>query len=257
MRRMIGLAVAIAALAFDAHAQEALLSIADEVRIEPGEQEILRFDLTGDLLAQQPALRLLARLDREALGGSTYAMRIWLNETRIDVERMLNKPPETRMYSGQILPWEGQSSFRAVYSPDWEAANRSDNRNCLVGGKAYEFVFAVADLLGEGANTLRIRHMSPNIPQALVVAEIALVVAPEAIPAEEGEIGAPAPTGELPLIAPKPVAPVEYSVEPLDRGGFAIVAGDQRVTCAAPSRGRTSAGTAWTTRRATRRRPGR
>ena len=211
-----------------AHAQEPLLPIADEVVIEPGANTALDFAVGPDLLAQRPALRLLARLDRESLGGSTYAMRLRLNDQPIAGDRLLNKPPETRMLSGQILPWFGQASFRAVYSPDYEAANRDDNPNCLVGGQAYEFVLAVADLLGEGANTLRIRHMAANIPQPLVISEVALVAAPEPLPPVADDIGAPPPTGELPIIAPKPVEPVEYSVEPLARGGFAIVAGGQR-----------------------------
>jgi len=216
------------ALAGAAQAQETLLPIAPEVRLAPGEGNTFDFAVRPGLLAQRPALRLLARLDRETLGGSTYALRLRVNDQPIAADRLLNKPLEGRVYAGMILPWFGRGSLRVVYSPDYEAANQPDERMAFVGGKAYEFVIAVADLLGEGANTLRLQHTVPNIPQGLVISEIALVPTPEPLPPAEDEVGAPPPTGELPVIAPKPVEPVAYRVEPLARGGFAIVAGEQR-----------------------------
>lgn len=212
-----------------ANAQETLLPIAPEVRLAPGEDAMLEFAVGPDLLAQRPALRLLARLDRETLGGSTYALRLRVNDQAIGADRLLNKPLEGRIYAGMILPWFGQGSFRVVYSPDYEAANQPDVGMAFVGGKAYEFVIAVADLLGEGANTLRLQHTESRIPQDLVISDIALVPTPEPLPPADEEIGAPPPTGDLPIIVPRPVEPVQYRVEPLERGGFTIVAGDQRV----------------------------
>ena len=112
----------------------------------------------------------------------------------------------------------------------------------------------VADLLGEGANTLRILHIEPGIPQALVLEDIALVQRPEPLPEAESEIGKPAPTGELPLIAPRIPEPVD-SIEPTAAGGFAIVAGESRMSVRSAFTWPTRAGTCSRRRPARSRRP--
>ncbi len=225
--RLIALLTAIAISASSCFA-EPLLEIAESMRLEPGEQQSLSINVTPEMLGRRPALSVLARLDTPGLSGSTYAMRLWLNDKPIDVRRMVNKPPDTQMLSGLYLPWFGQMAFRVCYSPDYEAANRSDHSACLVGGHAYDFILDLDGLVKEGENTLRIMHSETRIKSALVLADLQLAEGPERI-IQPGEVGAPAPTGELPRIQPKPVEPVEYSVEALPAGGFAVVLGDRRM----------------------------
>ncbi len=227
MRRTSLAAVVLACVCATAWAQT-LLPIADELRVAPTESEQLTFTVDGELIQRTPALRLLARLDREALGGSTFSMAIFVNEQRILVDRLLNKPDELELYNGMQLVWMGQASFRAVYSPDYEAANRDDHPFCIVGGKAYEFVLALDGLIHEGENTLRILHTQERIENALALAEIALVKPPEPL-ADDSVVGQPAPTGDIPMMQPATVGPVAYEIEPLSRGGFAVSCGGQRV----------------------------
>jgi len=85
MTRRIAIITALLLACAVVHAQEVLQPIADELRIEPDGQEIIEFAVSPAVLAQRPALRLFMRLDREALGGSTYVARIWVNEERLDV----------------------------------------------------------------------------------------------------------------------------------------------------------------------------
>ncbi|GAH49338.1 unnamed protein product, partial [marine sediment metagenome] len=54
-------------------APQALLPIADEARIEPLQRQAFELTVDGELIRRSPALRLLARLEKEKLGGSTFA----------------------------------------------------------------------------------------------------------------------------------------------------------------------------------------
>ena len=209
-------------------AAEPLLPLAEKAQIAPGQSQTWEFDVSAELLARQPALSVLARLDTPTLAGSTFAMRVTLNGHLIDVSRLLNKPRDTEMLSGLMLSWYGQQAFRVVYSPDYEMANGDDKPACLVGGHAYDFVLEVGDLLKAGENTLVIAHTAPSITRPLTMTQMGLVPAPPRI-AESGGLGTPPPTGPLPVVAPKTPGPVDYRLEVLPHGGFALQGGQERV----------------------------
>lgn len=204
-----------------------ILPVAETVTVLPGQAQTVKFDLTAAHLARRPALRLEARLDHTALAGSTFAMRLSLNGPLVDGKRMLNKPPETQMMNGMVLAWYGQQAFRVVYSPDYQMANGTAHPSCLVDGHAYDFDLEVADLLKEGENILTIRHTAGDIVHALVLSDVALVEAPPRA-VQPGAVGTPPPTGELPRCEPAPVEPVDYKLEPLAGGGFAVEVGGRR-----------------------------
>lgn len=207
-----------------------LQPLADSLRLAPAEATVVPFDLSPAVQAQRPSLRLLARLDRPALGGSTYTLRLWVNDHPIDLSRLRNKPAETQTLSGLILPWySGGRGFRVVYSPDYEAANRNDNKFCLVGGKAYEFVFDIADLLGEGQNQVRLEHREDQIAEPLVIEQLSLVEPLAPLPDAAEEVGSPPPTGPLERYEPQPPVPIDYTVRPLPRGGLGVRYGDREI----------------------------
>ncbi len=203
-----------------------LLPIADEARIESTKSQTFRFAVPPEVVAGKVALSLLARLDSPSLAGSTYSMRLRLNDRPLEIDRLLNKARETEMLDGLALDWFGQSAFRVVYSPDYAAANREDHPACLVGGHAYDFVLDVAGILKAGENALVVSHSEALIKNALVLSAVGLVDAPPRVVVDD--VGKPAPTGELPVVAPRPARPVKYTLEMLPHGGMAVRLGRAR-----------------------------
>lgn len=204
------------------------IALAPELSIAPGESEVLTAELAPELVERRLALSLLARLESEGLGGSTYVMQVTVNGKRVTGSRLLNKPIETEMLSGLKLDWFGQGAFRVAYSPDYEAANRDDHPACLVGGHAYDFVLDLTGLLQAGRNEITLRHNETLIDNALVLADVAIVDAPE--PVMEPDPAALDPNAPLPVIAPRPVGPMPYHLEALTGGGLQVEVGGQSFT---------------------------
>lgn len=204
------------------------IALAPELSIAPGEAEVLTAELAPELLDRRLALSLLARLESESLAGSTYVMQVTVNGERVTGSRLLNKPTETEMLSGLRLDWFGQGAFRVAYSPDYEAANRDDHPACLVGGHAYDFVLDLTGLLQAGRNEIMLRHNETLIDNALVLADVAIVDAPE--PVVVPDPAALDPNAPLPVIAPRPVGPVPYRLETLTGGGLRVEVGGQSFT---------------------------
>ncbi len=202
-----------------------ILPVVRSLTVQPGRTEVVKFTLTAAQLAGRPALRFEARLDHQALAGSTYALRLALNGAALEADRLVNKPAETQMMSGMILAWYGQGAFRIVCSPDYQAANRDDHPACLIGGHAYDFILDVADRLRVGENVLTLSHTAPTITNPVVLRDVALVEPPERV---ASPVDAPAPTGPLPRCEPAPVGPVSYRLTPLPHGGMAVEVGGRR-----------------------------
>ena len=119
-----------------------LLTITPRTTIAPGQQQTVTFTVPAELLTHKLALSLLARLDAPQMSGSTGALQLVLNGRPLQIERLLNKATDTEMLSGLKLDWFVTGAWRIVYSPDYEAANRDNDQNCLVGGHAYDFVLS-------------------------------------------------------------------------------------------------------------------
>ena len=113
--------------------------VAVEARIVSARSQTFTVTLAPAMIERKLALSLAARLDSPTLGGSTFSMQIAVNGKPVELGRLLNKPLETEMLNGLKLDWFGTGAWRVVYSPDYQAGNREDNPNCLVGGHAYEF----------------------------------------------------------------------------------------------------------------------
>lgn len=198
--------------------------------LAPGKSQSFAFTVTPELLKQRPALSLLARLQSPSLGGSTYAMQLLVNGEPLELDRLLNKPPETEMRTGLRLDWFGSGAWRVVYAPDFEACNREDNPACLVGGHAYDFVLDLAYLLKPGANELVVRHWEERIKSPLELREVAVVEAPAKVTSLEPPED---PNAPLKAYAPQDRSRPAYRWQVQDGGGL-------RVSCGKLSAGITS-----------------
>lgn len=201
-------------------------SIAPEARLEPSKSQSFTISLTPEQVQHKLALSLLARLDCPTLAGSTFVMPLVLNGKPLGPDRLLNKPLETEMQSGLQLDWFGQASWRVAYSPDYEAANRTDNPACLIGGHAYDFVLDVSDLLQVGDNKLTVGHNEPGINNALVLKDVELVDAPERVQSTEQVED---PNAPLKLIRPTDRSRVQYKLATTDTGALRLSCGKSTV----------------------------
>jgi hypothetical protein len=210
-----------------APAAEPLAVVAPEVRLEPGKSQTLTFNVPEALLGQKPSLAFLARLDSPTLGGSTFSLQVIVNGKTLEGDRLLNKPLDTEMLSGLRLDWYGGLGWRVVYSPDYEACNRDDHPACLVGGHAYDFVLDLAGVLRAGANEIVFKHSETRINNLLLVKDLTLVETPARVLSLEPP---PDPDAPLPVIAPRPVGPVDYQLRVLPHGGLQLRWGKSRIT---------------------------
>ena len=201
--------------------------VAPEARLEPSTSQTFTVELAADALARPLALSLLARLESPNLGGSTFAMRVWVNGTALEASHLLNKPLETEMLSGLQLDWFGGTGWRVCYSPDYESANRTDHPACLVGGHAYDFVLALPDLLRAGRNEIVIRHGEGLITNALLLQAVQIVDAP---PKVAGVESVEDPSAPLALLAPRNRDRVPYRLKLLPHGGLQVGVGARTLT---------------------------
>jgi hypothetical protein len=201
--------------------------VAVEARIVSARSQTFTVTLAPAMIERKLALSLAARLDSPTLGGSTFSMQIAVNGKPVELGRLLNKPLETEMLNGLKLDWFGTGAWRVVYSPDYQAGNREDNPNCLVGGHAYEFTLDLAGLLRAGANEITIRHSEGLINNDLVLKDVALGDAPPRVASLEPRED---PNAPLKRIAPRDASRVDYRVKILPHGGLAVGFGQHAFT---------------------------
>jgi len=155
-------------------------------------------------------LVLNARMATPKVAGHTPALRLVLNDRPLSGERLANKPLKCPSRSGAVYNLASGERFTVYYSPDMKSPDTDAHYGLLNGVRACEFALRVTDLVRVGENTLRVENAAqPNVSAELVVeaARIEFQVPP---PPPKPKAGPP--TGELPLIAPRPVPEVAFTV---------------------------------------------
>ena len=113
------------------------------------------------------------------------------------------------MATGRMINTAAGDDFYVPYAPDFNAADKSTSY-ALQGVKAALFEFRISDLLKPTGNTLVIKNtVIAGVDKDLVVGDARLLYR---IP-ETPKAWQRPPDGELPIIAPKVIKPVNYSVQ--------------------------------------------
>lgn len=152
--------------------------VPQELRIPRGQTARLEF---GTLPQKDHTITLdiMARLDADGLGGSSYFMRLVLNGRPVEsaksrrAVRLLNRPYVSPVAPDLPYPWSGGNVWRVLYAPDFQAALAQG----FYVGNPYQTVLDVTDLTNPAAeNRLEITNECPYAPPAGSKANYDLVI---------------------------------------------------------------------------------
>lgn len=178
--------------------------------------------LPDDRTAGVRDLIVLARVDRPKFGGGSPAVRLALNGTVLDGDRLRERPP-TMLYRGlEINVYRAnQQSFFLPIGPGFDFRKLPtpftdrDGRPC----NAMELRLHVADLLKESGNVLTIA----NTYRAELPLAVAVAGSSRQAPVRREKPLAPAPTGAIPTFEPEtPPTEPRYGAQLLPGGGVAV-----------------------------------
>lgn len=173
-------------------------------------------------------LDIMARLDADGLGGSSYFMRLTLNGKPVlsarsrTAVRLLNRPYVSPVTPDLPYAWSGGSVWRVLYAPDFEAALAQD----FYVGNPYQTVLDVTDLTNPAAeNRLEITNECTYEPPAGSRGNHDLVIQSLIVSARPGASPTMAVTGEEVDATNRGTpgaGPADYHGEMLPGGGFRL-----------------------------------
>lgn len=193
--------------------------VAKELRLATGETAERRFALRSAGRGQELVLSLRARLDTPKPQGYTQALRVVLNGTALDADRLFDREPVQEIGTGDSIVMAAGDRFTVPYAPDFEAPDRDPEYRLRASG-ASTIAIRVTDVVRHGENVLRLENTGPaHLGYALVLGDIEIA---ERRRAEPDPRKAGAPKGELPLVEPSSRHAVDYRLEE-GAGGDLIV----------------------------------
>lgn len=202
--------------------------IFDVARVAQGESATFVFTSPATPEGRDAILTLQARLDTERVAGHTPALKLTLNGTALDAERLRNKPLRAKARSGNVYSMAAGERFTTYYAPDFDSPDNDSHYGLTDGLSACAFELDVTDALIEGQNTLLVENAAePSVDRTLVAADGRLLFRMPPPPPRE-KAGPPA--GPLPVFEPRASHKTEYSVEEPAPGQLRVHVGDTTYT---------------------------
>lgn len=187
------------------------IPLAKELMIPAGEAKEVTFPRPAVPKGKEVYLFFKARIAASRPAGYTRGLRLLLNGTPVEGDRLSNRPRQSMRKSGTLaVIVTPAGALNVPYSPDYTSYDRDSSYGLLGGVKANEFEFRLRGLLVEGTNVLRLQSLTDKTSHRdLVLADVALrIKPPPPAPARKR----PAPTGPLEVIAPRQVFKTTYAV---------------------------------------------
>jgi hypothetical protein len=182
----------------------------DSVQVKAQDKGEIRFNAPAIPEGLDAVLLLKARLTFDAPAGYTWAMRLLVNGTPLDIHRLLNKKPQEERADGSMSSIAAGNGdlFAVDYSPDFDATDTHPLYALKRPGlKSSVFEFKVSGLIHEGTNTLGIENnISAALGNTLIIGEARLEFrSPLSMPRKQGP-----PEGSLPQFVPSVSHRVDY-----------------------------------------------
>jgi len=201
-------------------------AIFDQLKVEQGQSETVRFHARPLPEDRDAILVLKARLDTPRVAGHTPALRLELNGTRLEGRRLVNKPARVASRAGRIYSMAAGDRMTTFYSPDFASPDEHPHYGLQKGVKACEFEFRVTDLLKSGENELVLQNAAdPRVTRVLVAAEGRLELR-EPPPPPPGPEAAPA--GPLSRYEPRAAFATDYTVRELPEAKIEVAVAGER-----------------------------
>jgi len=204
-----------------------LASLLADVKLNRGKKKAFRFFITEVPRRREMVLLLSARLNAPKVAGHAPALRLTLNGTPLDGNRLVNKPLRVRARGGPVYSMSAGDCLTTYYSPDFASPDTNPYYGLLGGVKACAFELRVTELLRHGENELVVENAAPaSVTNILVVAGARIESRP-LLPRPEGRAGAP--TGRLPVYQPRSTFHTEFRVRTLPDAQIEMTVGDERM----------------------------
>lgn len=196
--------------------------------LQAGESVEYSFSLEALPEGREAVVTLLARIEYDRVAGYNPALRVHLNGTALDIDRLLNKPLRVRARGGDVYSMAAGDRLSAFYSPDYTSPDTDPHYGLLGDISACTFVLRGTDLLHPGINTAAIEYApGGGITNPLHFADLKVEFrAPqETVHAPTGP-----PEGPLSRIVPSSDFTPPYEVEQLPGATLAVSIGGESFT---------------------------
>jgi hypothetical protein len=189
----------------------------DHAEIAAGQTLTLPFDSGAIPEGKEAFVFLRARYPQEKVTGfRAEALHLDLNGKRVGVDRLANRAARMTLMRGTDETMVSADGALALYyAPDYfPSPERHALYGTIDGSNPTEYEFRLDGVLREGSNTLTVSNLGTVTPEHAHTAHVDSVefrirskVAPPPPPK-------PAPTGEIPWIAPATTFPKSYAATP-------------------------------------------
>lgn len=183
----------------------------EALEIAQGKEAMYAFEALPVPEGRQAILRFWARLDTKQVAGYTQCLRLVLNETRLQGNRLRNKELRVKARGGQISTLYAGERLTVFYSPDFDAPTDHPHYGLMDGVVPCLFEVDVTELLKVGGNSLVLRNdAAGSVQNMLHVGDASLVFR---VPPPESLAKVGPPTGLIPTIAPRRNLTTAYTAE--------------------------------------------
>lgn len=194
----------------------ASIAVTEGLRVASGQALPVDLRVTDGKPVKELIVR--ARIEHEKLAGGTQALRLELNGTELDLDRVRNRLPKLELGT-HLLPCFTRIGWFVLYSPDYRPPP-AGSTYAVRGVDPCEFRFDVTDLWQPAGNRLVATHTQPKVTRPLV---LAIAVSETLSPKREPPRREPAPTGPIPTFEPAaPARPGYFAWRVLPDGSIEV-----------------------------------
>jgi hypothetical protein len=200
--------------------------ILGELEMGHGVTHALEFEAPEVPEGKAAYLYFRGRIDSSRPAGYAPVLELDLNGHRIEGTRLTNRPMTSTYRSGRTMNFASGAGLIALcYGPDFDATDKDNKYGLVDTPRSCDYEFLVTDLLKVGANTLElITRTDKRDKWRFHFADLALLFkAPPSLAAERR----PAPTGEIPVIAPRLEFAKGYTVERTGPAALRVTVGSE------------------------------
>ncbi len=219
MRRAVAIWLVVLTLVADAKAEDGSRAVppaqntvlAERLDLPANERHSLTLNVPSLNRRREPYLFFKAAAQSKRAGGyCNRAIRVLVNGTPFDTERLSNRPAMATMMNGHVLTVaQGDGCLLIPWAPDFTATDKDAVYALTDNIKACEYELYLGGLLQEGENTITfVNANAAGLNYTVMFGDIEFRTRPEP-PASK--VFTPAPSGELPLIVPKTIFEKTYA----------------------------------------------